>query len=86
MTYEKRSQLRKECSKFLRFSYLVDFLAMESLSNIYTLSVKDLIDKLQSLAAIEDSSVTFESTNKPPIRFEEPLFVMQLDCTFDPIP
>lgn len=32
MTYEKRSELRKECSKFIRFSYLVDFLAMESLS------------------------------------------------------
>jgi len=49
MTYEKRSQLRKECSKFLRFSYLVDFLAMESLSKIYTLSVGDLISKISTL-------------------------------------
>lgn len=39
MTYEKRSELRKECSKFLRFAYLVDYLAMESLSKIFVYSV-----------------------------------------------
>jgi dynein heavy chain len=48
MTYEKRSELRKECSKFLRFSYLVDFLAMESLSNIFMLSVNTLEETLAS--------------------------------------
>lgn len=42
MNYEKRSELRKECSKFLRFSYLVDFLAMESLSEIFKNSVQAL--------------------------------------------
>lgn len=42
MNYENRSELRKECSKFIRFSYLVDFLAMESLSNIFMLSVQEL--------------------------------------------
>ena len=35
MTYGHRSNLRKECSRFLRYAYLVDFLAMESLTNIY---------------------------------------------------
>lgn len=49
MTYEKRSELRKECSKFLRFAYLVDFLAMESLSQIFIYSVKELQDKLENL-------------------------------------
>lgn len=49
MTYEKRSELRKECSKFLRFSYLVDFIALESLSQIYTLSCGELQDKLYEL-------------------------------------
>ena len=39
MSYEKRSELRKECSKFIRFSYLIDFIALEALSNIYSLSV-----------------------------------------------
>lgn len=35
MTYGHRSNLRKECSRFLRYAYLVDFLALESLTNIY---------------------------------------------------
>ena len=43
MTYGHRSNLRKECSKFLRFAYLVDFLSMEALANIYIGSVKDMI-------------------------------------------
>lgn len=43
MPYERRNELRKECSRFIRFSYLIDFLALESLSNIYTNSITDLI-------------------------------------------
>jgi hypothetical protein len=39
MTYGHRSSLRKECSRFLRFAYLVDFLSLESLSSIYIGSV-----------------------------------------------
>ena len=35
MTYGHRSNLRKECSRFLRYAYLVDFLALESLTIIY---------------------------------------------------
>ena len=31
MTYGHRSSLRKECSRFLRFAYLVDFLSLEAL-------------------------------------------------------
>ena len=44
-----RSSLRKECSRFLRFAYLVDFLTLESLSNIYTGSVRDMINRLEDL-------------------------------------
>ena len=54
MTYEKRSELRKECSKFLRFAYLVDFLAMESLSKIFIFSVQELEDKLKELVQSEE--------------------------------
>ena len=39
MTYGHRSSLRKECSRFLRFAYLIDFLSLESLANIYKGSV-----------------------------------------------
>lgn len=49
MTYGHRSSLRKECSRFLRFAYLVDFLSLESLSSIYIGSVKDMIERLEEL-------------------------------------
>ena len=49
MTYGHRSQLRKECIKFLRFAYLVDFLSMEALAKIYTNSVAEMIARLKKL-------------------------------------
>jgi dynein heavy chain len=49
MTYGHRSTLRKECSRFLRFAYLIDFLALESLSNIYISSVNEMIQRLNDL-------------------------------------
>jgi len=49
MTYGHRSSLRKECSRFLRFAYLVDFLSLEALANIYTGSVKDMIKRVSDL-------------------------------------
>ena len=54
MTYGHRSSLRKECSRFLRFAYLIDFLSLDSLSNIYTGSVEDLIFRLTVLDELAD--------------------------------
>ena len=34
LKYGTRSELRKNCTRFLRFSYLMDFIATESLANI----------------------------------------------------
>ena len=52
LKYGPKANLRKACSKFLRFSYLLDFLATEALTNIYLLSVKDTMDKLNQLGHI----------------------------------
>lgn len=49
MKYGPRSKLRRACSRFLRFSYLLDFVALDALSNIYIESVKDTIRKLKTL-------------------------------------
>jgi dynein heavy chain len=49
MTYGHRSSLRKECSRFLRFAYIIDFLSLEALANIYTGSVADLIRRIEDL-------------------------------------
>jgi dynein heavy chain, axonemal len=46
MTYGHRSSLRKECSRFLRFAYLVDFLSLEALANIYIGSVREMVFRL----------------------------------------
>ena len=49
MTYAHRSSLRRECSRFLRFAYLADFLSLEALSTIYIDSVAAMIDKIRLL-------------------------------------
>jgi dynein heavy chain len=94
MTYGHRSSLRKECSRFLRFAYLVDFLSLESLANIYIGSVKDMIERLEELDAHCDMSkvmtMDFDEANKhaaPPQRGHEPLFNVSV-ALFDakPIP
>jgi len=55
MSYEQRSELRKECSRFLRFSYIVDFLALESLKNIFVNSVNELLKEMESLTNIKEN-------------------------------
>ena len=49
MTYAHRSSLRKECSRFLRFAYLADFLSLEALSQIYIYSLESMIDRIRDL-------------------------------------
>lgn len=49
MTYGHWSSLREECSKFLWFAYIVDFLSLKALSSIYLGSVKDMIVRLRKL-------------------------------------
>lgn len=51
MTYGHRSSLRRECSRFLRFAYLVDFISLEALANIYRNSIEEMISRLQTLDA-----------------------------------
>lgn len=70
MTYGHRSSLRKECSRFLRFAYLIDFLSLESLANIYIGSVADMIRRLEELDSICDMekvmSMDFDESNRQP--------------------
>lgn len=58
MTYGHRSNLRKECSRFLRFAYLVDFLALESLCSIYIDSVREFLERLKFLDECENVTLT----------------------------
>jgi dynein heavy chain len=82
MTYGHRSSLRRECSRFLRFAYLIDFLSLEALANIYISSVEVMINRLKMLddecdieavLATDFSDATQTGAN----RGLEPLFYVQ---------
>lgn len=62
MTYEQRSELRKECSRFLRFSYLIDFIGLESLRTIYKESVSELLIEIDELVDY-NNPVVFKERN-----------------------
>lgn len=85
MNYEQRSELRKVCTKFLRFSYLVDFLAMESLSNIFKYSVAELENKLTCLVD-EDYYYQQMSLKGNQNMNNDPLFLVEIAPNFEPIP
>lgn len=94
MTYGHRSSLRKECSRFLRFAYIIDFLSLEALANIYLGSVRDLIKRLEALDANCDlekvMSMDFDEQSRqaaPPVRGREPLFYVSIQLNDrQPIP
>jgi dynein heavy chain len=86
MTYGHRSSLRKECSRFLRFAYLIDFISLESLSNIYTGSVEDMILRLKELdySCELDKIIDIEidethKTPAPPNRANQPMFYVKIN-------
>ena len=73
-----RSRLRNECMKFLRFSFLIDFLAMHSLKNIYNSSVTEL--KMFLANKVEEEEVFRLTENTKEIKSTiEPLFKVNLD-------
>jgi len=84
MTYAHRSSLRKECSRFLRFAYLADFLSLEALSTIYIDSVKEMIERIRYLDSIADMDKIMEmefddsnSAGQAP-RGHDPLFYTKI--------
>jgi len=80
MTYGHRSSLRKECSRFLRFAFLVDFLSYEALANIYLGSVRDMIERLKTLdegcnmQEVMEADYSDQNASTGAARGKEPLF------------
>lgn len=80
MTYAHRSQLRRECCRFLRFAYLADFLSLESLSKIYIGSLEIMIERVEQLDSYADMAaimvMEFDESNAGgnAARGKEPLF------------
>ena len=46
LKYQARFEVRVACQKFLRLSFLYDFIALESLSQIYLETIHECITKL----------------------------------------
>ena len=92
MTYGHRHALRLECGRFLRFAFLVDFLALESLTNIYLNSVESMIRRLQKLndSCDIDTICAAESSEDAQAltahRGLEPLFYIEIKLDEKPIP
>jgi dynein heavy chain, axonemal len=64
MPYQARKEVREACQMFLRWSFLYDFIALESLSEIYTQSIQDSIETLRRQSSLE-LSYSFEDTAAP---------------------
>lgn len=51
MNYGLRSTMRIEFQRFLRLAYLLDFICIESLGNIYIGSAKEFLEKLRKISS-----------------------------------
>ena len=81
MTYAHRSSLRRECSRFLRFAYLADFLSLEALSTIYIDSVQEMIERIKVL----DSYGTEEMEKIMVMEFDDSNTARQVPRGKDPL-
>ena len=90
MTYNHRCILRHECSRLLRFSYLLDFITCESLRNVYLTSVKEVLLKLyhQVSSTIQLNPPNDESvfnTSRIQKRRTKPFFKLELVLDDHPV-
>jgi dynein heavy chain, axonemal len=74
MTFGQRSLLRKECSRFLRFSYLADFYVLESLYKIYIWSCEEFVDRITDMVNMFNS----QEIKTKRLKHNNPLFVLNM--------
>lgn len=82
MSFGQRSLLRRECSRFLRFSYLADFYVLESLSHIYTWSTEELVDRISDLVKMYNN----HDYKVKRLKHNNPLFSVELEVFETSIP
>jgi dynein heavy chain len=85
MSYDRRSELHKECDRFIRFSKLVDFLALNCLRTIHLKSLKYFHQELRQLNDHRDSANTRTAplSKYSTFKKKEPLFLVQLTLNTD---
>eukprot|EP01022_Parablepharisma_sp_SALTPOND_P016111 TRINITY_DN2328_c0_g1_i1.p1 TRINITY_DN2328_c0_g1~~TRINITY_DN2328_c0_g1_i1.p1 ORF type:complete len:2092 (+),score=299.17 TRINITY_DN2328_c0_g1_i1:7740-14015(+) len=82
LAYGHRAALRRECMRFLRLAYLVDFLSVKSLGDIYLESVREVLYLLKRLDinAKAEINAAYDILRKS-IAMEP---VIQISVQFDP--
>jgi len=87
LNYVHRSMLRHECSKFLRLAYLLDFMTVEALGNMYLGSVGDFTRKLKDLFnSCEDAPTIAGGESAAAKQGIDPLFFVTVDINAVEIP
>jgi dynein heavy chain len=77
MNYGHRSMLRRECSRFLRLAYLLDFMVVEALGNMYIGSANDMVQKFRDLCKLYEPGPKIGSGAKK--QYIEPLFYVNIE-------
>lgn len=60
MSYDKRSVLRKECYRFIKFAYFIDFLATDTLIKIYINTLYLFMDEITEISNVDESIILRE--------------------------
>ena len=79
MSYDQRSRVRNVCMTFLRFSFLVDFIALDALTKVYVNSVSELRDRFYMLS-IQEAAKPLTDVEKARANFggKSPMFEVQV--------
>ena len=80
-----RSKLRSECMRFIRFSYFIDFLSMNSLKKIYDDSLDEL--QMQLKMKSEEKELFLMKEEAKEIRSSiDPIFFVNLELDLVDMP
>jgi dynein heavy chain len=83
MNYGHRSMLRRECQRFLRLAYLLDFMTVEALGNMYVYSAQDMVTKFKELCDVYEAG---PRVCKFPIKqYTEPIFSINIAIAIDEV-
>ena len=78
MNYDQRSKVRNVCMTFLRFCFLVDFIALDALTKIYINSVNELKERLSTLSVSEGERILTDAEKRPNFGGKAPMFEVEV--------
>jgi hypothetical protein len=61
MSYDKRSILRKECFRFIKFAHFIDFLATDTLIKIYVNTYEKFISEVHEISDMSEPVILRET-------------------------